>query len=527
MASCLHIQPDREDPFLTVDSLAGTGHLQLSRPPTALTPTPSFSLAHQHTISRPHPSPLTSHPITSTTLTTLTKAPPCDRPASAASSHHTSKSTSTYFTTTQQPTPPRTPTKRVTFPVTPSAPKHDRIRSPGKKLATGLPSLNFGDLFTLQGSSAPVGFGVLPSPNREVPTHAIPLSGRSSPVKGIEGLRSSMADGTKRPKHTRSGSTLQVAASFLGLGGAKKEDNLTKKRERGRALQKLEAVPTKSEMCEEEEDDDDDEWLNLDIDKALFTGEAPIPTGFRDEAYEALAANARQLFSRMQAAYLDKHESEISAQDELDDALDAKDAIEEELDEARERITCLKEQLGEMGQQLADEVESTEMLKEELKEEKRTVRRIQSIRLVGEERQRGRSKDVENELVLMMEGEGEGQTMERLFSASDDVGDKTGGIGAMASRPLSASSVASSAVSTRPSTPRSAASTAPSSAPDCFSSPGTDGARPRASAMFWRDAAPFLKPEGGEGKLKKENDELKVRIRELEQTIEGCLGLVD
>ncbi|KAH8815653.1 hypothetical protein F5884DRAFT_666523 [Xylogone sp. PMI_703] len=117
----------------------------------------------------------------------------------------------------------------------------------------------------------------------------------------------------------------------------------------------------------------DDEFLNLDLDAALFpSGREPCSPA----AYNRILENAEALFLRMQTAYKLRTVA-------LSEALDEKNAMKEDVDEAETRAEHLKRQLEDIASKAAEKDTVIESLKAELEEERKLRKeRERSIILV-------------------------------------------------------------------------------------------------------------------------------------------------
>ena len=112
----------------------------------------------------------------------------------------------------------------------------------------------------------------------------------------------------------------------------------------------------------------DDEFLNLDIENALF------PPGSADlkgqNAFDALEANAINTIQRMQAAYKQRTFA-------LHEAMMDKTDKQEELEETKTRVGHLKNQLDSMAQKVAEQEKAVKATADALEQE-RELRRLES-----------------------------------------------------------------------------------------------------------------------------------------------------
>ena len=228
--------------------------------------------------------------------------------------------------------------------------------------------------------------------------------------------------------------------------------------------------------------------MRLDFENEVFPNDSLGGKG--EKAFDELLANSERLFERTRNAYAKKC-------DALNDMDDSRRTDKEELEEQRLRADHLKAQLDKMGKKLCERDEEVEELEKELegKEQRSKTIRVLPSSIDGLESRPGSAQ------------------ISRIWSATgEDVFEVSNSRHSKAeSERHSISDLSSRPVSSAASTLEDA--TMKSAQPQ----------RPRNS-MTWVDAAPFLPPVDG---LETENKDLKRRVRELEETLQSCLGLVD
>ena len=363
-----------------------------------------------------------------------------------------------------------------------------------KSSKTTLPVLT--DL--LQGSSAPVTFGLVPSPKKEQPSGPSPF--------GPNG-RSSVASSPTRPAHVRRGSTLQAAASFLGLSSNRPGSVSSSRQSRALDIESL-----------DEESHNGDDIQNLDLEAELLPEGRPSGHEAKAAGYDSLLGNSERLSMRLREAYSAKV-WEVRAMHEM------QKAEMEEMEQAKTRERHLKMQLSEMAGCVAKREDDVKALISEIEREKEkragtesALRKERSIRVVDSNAGESSVKEHSGPLKPKM------PEREKIFSAdsaerelrmregddicdSSDEGHSDGG-----------------SIFDR-STPPSEAS-CPSTAPDseAVANHVSEQRVSQRKSMIWEEAAPYLPPES---LLRDENQQLRKRIAELEETVQMCLGLVD
>lgn len=232
--------------------------------------------------------------------------------------------------------------------------------------------------------------------------------------------------------------------------------------------------PTKQFRSREQEEEED--MLNLDIDDELFPQGVPTDIGLPD--FDELRSNAERLFMRMQMSYQQKVES-------LNEQKVAHEVQEHDLDAANARAAHLKSQLYIMTQEQDAKIQRLEAELEQARSlrqaEKET--RMRSVRLVSKEGKPSLASS--------------GADGHRLFS-----GDREDGLHSLSEAGFDSGDESGSESGqswSQPATPSMSRSESP--------------ARPG-----W--------PGLGTASLMEENLKLKGRIAELEETVDGCLGLV-
>ncbi|KAL1957646.1 hypothetical protein VTO42DRAFT_5623 [Malbranchea cinnamomea] len=123
----------------------------------------------------------------------------------------------------------------------------------------------------------------------------------------------------------------------------------------------------------------DDEFLNLDIDEALFPSGHPASTA--EEAFKNLRENAERLIRQLQAAYKLRTFA-------LHEALAEKQAQKEELEESASRFQNIKAQLNEMAARVVEQdrvmkslVEDLEIERQRRQEEEDARRRLEILQM--------------------------------------------------------------------------------------------------------------------------------------------------
>ena len=232
-------------------------------------------------------------------------------------------------------------------------------------------------------------------------------------------------------------------------------------------------------IIEEDEADKEDELLHLDLEKELFPDGVPSHDLVPSEAYDALISNASRLFLRMQQAYGEKAAT-------LREYRNLEKEDDEELDEAKERARHLKLQLDGMSGKVAESREETRRLRQELSESRHTIK-----------------DEVSFHGLRVVSAEGEESI---LF---DETRDAPSHSDADDTESISAASEWSAAPSTSSFTSMSHKSSSGQHTPRSWGN---------ANSAFMRD---------GHLSLSEENQRLKARIAELEETVNGCLGLVE
>lgn len=223
--------------------------------------------------------------------------------------------------------------------------------------------------------------------------------------------------------------------------------------------------------------------MRIDFEDAVFPDDDNgIP---KEKVLSVVLANGKRVLDRVQSAYLDKAV-------QLENERRARAQDQEALAEARMRADQFKEQLDAMATQMQEKESEIEGLHDELDE---MDRRARSIRLL-DPASRDSFDDVEVD-------------RERFFSLGPSVDDSSESGGEDGE-----------SVFERP----GSRSTAPTEADAAHVNGRGSTANAQRGSVALRDAAPFLKPGPD---LERENRELKRRIAELEETVNGCLGLVD
>lgn len=323
-------------------------------------------------------------------------------------------------------------------------------------------------------------FGILPTGSSSPRKEQGPTGSPFGPVRRESrpdsvGVSPSGSSSPIRPGHVRRESTLSAAASFFGLGGQRSTAASSPVRRSARSRTRL-----------------DDEIMRLDFENEMFPEESLGGKG--EKAFDELLANAEKLFNRIRSAYAKK----CDALNEMDDL---RRADKEALEEQKLRAEHLKEQVEGMATRMSEKDAEVESLRDELEERDRRAR---TIRVLPPTTTDERPQSQES-----------GQATRIWSAAGEDVFE----IGRDEESDAESESERNS-IFDRPSRPVSS-STAP-----------TEEDRRRRStqlhqqrqSMAWSDAAPFLPPDHG---LQAENKDLKQRVRELEETLQSCLGLVD
>ena len=330
-------------------------------------------------------------------------------------------------------------------------------------------SKTFADFFQIQGNSAPVSFGLLPtpSPKKEQAPYGSPFG--PALEERPESKASSGQASPVRPGQTRRGSTFSAAASFLGLTSPR-ANSLSPVRKSARSRTRI-----------------DDETMKLDFENEIFPNESLGGKG--EKAFDELLSNSEKLFNKMRTAYAKK----CDALNEIDDW---RRADQEDLEEQTLRADNLKQQLDEMAAIVTDRDAEIEDLKQEMKDQERRSRTIRALPDTTDEPpcriERLWSAGGEDAFEIGEDDDSEEESAPPVQSAVD----KAAGV---VSRPASARSES------------------------IKMQPGQVSRKERTS-IAWADAAPFLPPED---QLQKQNQDLKQRVRELEETLHSCLGLVD
>lgn len=228
------------------------------------------------------------------------------------------------------------------------------------------------------------------------------------------------------------------------------------------------------------EQEEEDTMLHLDIDKELFPQGVPNEIGLPD--FDDLRGNAERLFMHMQISYQAKVEA-------LREHRAAHQSQQYELDEQETRTSHLKSQLRSISQ---EQEESIQRLEAELAMEKSLRKaeqetRMRSVRIV--------SKDEKPSL------QQPGFDGHRLFS-----GEREDGLYSLSQAGFDSGdeSVDESSGGSR-----------------CWSPPDTPSLMSRSESPV-RPGWPGL----GTASIMEENLRLRARISELEETVDGCLGLV-
>lgn len=371
------------------------------------------------------------------------------------------------------------------------SPHHQR----NKSSKTPFPILT--DLW--QGSSAPVSFGLVPSPKKE----QLP---EGSPFRPIS--RSSTSSSPTRPTHTRRGSTLQAAASFLGLSSPRSGSTSPTRKPRVVDVESLNSFNPGGI----------DEIQNINLEAELLPEGRPSGHEAKAAAFDPLLGRSEGLFVRLREAYSAKT-WELSATREQ------QGEEQEEMEQVKTREKHLKLQLNDMAGNLTEKQDKVKALMKELEEEKEerarieeTLERERSIRVVESTNEASLDEDeadsqrkpdkseheeifsadnVESEFRLLA-GDDPGNSSDEENSAGGSIFDGT--------RPLSEAS-------------------RPSTAPDMdVAGDHSTQQRPmQRKSMIWEEAAPYLPPEA---LLRDENQRLRKRLAELEETVQMCLGLV-
>lgn len=310
------------------------------------------------------------------------------------------------------------------------------------------------------------------------------FSGTSAPVSlgivpsprkeafGDDGPFNNSLSGRPSQQHRR-GSSLQVAASLLGLSS---KTSLSRSRFQRRIT----------------EEDFEDEILNLDLEAELFPMGVPGQDALPSEAYDDLLANASRLFQRMQNAYRDQHTAfrEVKASANFD---------QEELEEAKIRAKHLKLQLDGMSNVVAEQDADMKNIKAELDEE------------------RGRRR-LEHQLR---------QNTVKLVRQSRIIDMSTLNMGTLETPDLSAVDLSDLQLE------RMNLESDNESEADSVFSKDSRGASSASSTTRTEQAAseamaPWVAPQAtaGVSSSSEEIRQLKQRIAELEETVQGCLGLV-
>lgn len=235
--------------------------------------------------------------------------------------------------------------------------------------------------------------------------------------------------------------------------------------------------PTKQYRNPEQEEED--QILNMDIDAEMFPQGVPTDIGLPD--FDDLRSNSERLFMQMQMAYQVKVEA-------LREQRFAYQVQQQELDAASARAAHLRSQLHSMTQ---GQDEKIQRLEAELEEERRLRQaeketRMRSVRLVSKEGKPSLDEAGADGHRLFSGDREDGLCS--LSEAGFDSGDESGEDGSDSGKSWS-----------QPATPSMSRSESP--------------ARPG-----W--------PGLGTASLMEENLTLKGRIVELEETVDGCLGLV-
>ena len=236
--------------------------------------------------------------------------------------------------------------------------------------------------------------------------------------------------------------------------------------------------PTK--QLRSREQDEEDEILNLDIDHELFPQGIPNEIGLPD--FDELRGNAEKLFMRMQISY----EAKVDA---LRQQRTTYNSCQNELEEAEARAEHLKSQLRTVTQEQDAKIQHLEAeleVERNLRKAEKDMR-TRTLRIVSKEDPPTLDHSGMDGHRLFSGARENG--LYSLEQAGFDSGDESSGESSGGSRSWSP-------LDTPSSMSRSA-------------SPARPG---------W--------PDLGAANLMEENLRLKARVSELEETVDGCLGLV-
>ncbi|KAL9081842.1 MAG: hypothetical protein Q9159_006982 [Coniocarpon cinnabarinum] len=327
----------------------------------------------------------------------------------------------------------------------------------------------FSHLFQFQGSSAPVSFGLVstPSPKKEELPENSPFGPGSSDRPTSVPSKSSAGNASPtRPHNPRRGSTLSVAASFLGLSAPRAASSSpTRKSARPRSQTA-------------------DEILELDFENEVFPNESLGGKG--EKAFDELLTNAEKLFNKMRTAYARKCDAF--------ECLDAERRTEREvLGETRERLEHVKQQLNEMSAKVEEREAEIQDLEDELEDR---VKRGRTARMLSPEADRAPSQSSDRARKIWSADRSSG------YYGCDEAGAESGAESVFDRRSRPSSSTSAGVRSVQPGS--------------C--------AQENRTSTFWEEAAPFVPPEAA---MLAENQDLKKRIGELEETLQSCLGIVD
>ncbi|KAI9790572.1 MAG: hypothetical protein M1835_000904 [Candelina submexicana] len=279
----------------------------------------------------------------------------------------------------------------------------------------------------------------------------------------------------------------------------------------------------------------DDEFLNLDIEAALFPSGPADPLS--QSSFENLKMNAECLFLRLQTAYKLRTSSlhELTAE---------KTAQDEELDETETRCRHLKQQLDDMALKVLEQEKAMKDMADELAAEKRMRREEEEARQKSLALVKGPSRKRESTATIAsdsgFESEEDDSRAESVFSQTESPLSRSGTMSSSTSETGSHQTyqqpqVPPQVLQTRPSMPPKRTSTfqrvfngisAPSSTDSGFDGKGAEDSKSPQwgcancqggnAAMAWCMA----------GDLRKQNRVLGERVTYLEGAVESCIDVI-
>ncbi|TKA75962.1 hypothetical protein B0A49_01924 [Cryomyces minteri] len=343
-----------------------------------------------------------------------------------------------------------------------SGPSHSESKSRSKNQL-------FNDLFS--GASAPINVGFLPSPTKEERAMDFPASRRKS-------------------------STPSAISKFSWFGA------------RSSTSASPRTIP--------EEQQQDDPLLRLDVRAELFphgSVDASAPSSFTD-----LLTNAEALVARLQKGYREKFNA-------LRDVAAEKSVQEDEVQEAETRARHLKMQLDDMAVKAVEQDRTMQALADELASERLSRREEEDAR--QEALLPSRASDASDgacEETLLQRGKRDSGSSSSSSSSSDastsDSGFESDADSSSASSAISGPS-SRTTLSSHTHPLSSAPARPPPHLPPATGSPAAHAEDPSKRAAAGHDDAWLVVDV-----LRRRNRLLEARVAELEETVDGCLGLV-